>query len=183
MFLCGVVCPCYNPCMKTWWDGKLEIWPIGDWEPAKRISKNRPRATLVWKNKIVTKEVYQKLLISKLIPAIMEKWMRRERLSKRIFIQQDGVKNHMGEKDKLFNDDLNEKGINAELYTQAENLPDVNLLDLGFFHAIQRFNNAAPKNEEELIESVSAAYDDYPQNKINWTWLNLTMLLQPDYAT
>ena len=36
MFLCAVVRPCYNPCLKTWWGGKLGIWPIGDWEPAQR---------------------------------------------------------------------------------------------------------------------------------------------------
>ena len=34
MFLCTVARPHYNPCSKTWWDGKLGIWPIGDWEPA-----------------------------------------------------------------------------------------------------------------------------------------------------
>ena len=34
-FLCTVARPHYNPCAKTWWDGKLGIWPIGDWEPAK----------------------------------------------------------------------------------------------------------------------------------------------------
>ena len=34
--------------------------------------------------------------------------------------------------DKAFKDALMENGINAKLYTQAANLPDVNLLDLGF---------------------------------------------------
>ena len=74
MFLCAVARPHFNPSAKSWWDGKLVIWPIGDWEPAKRASKYRPRGTLVWKNKPVTKEVYCELLISKLLPAIVEKW-------------------------------------------------------------------------------------------------------------
>ena len=30
-----------------------------------------------------------------------------------------------------------------------------------------------PKNEEELIHAVSAAYDNYPQEKLNHTWLIL----------
>ena len=30
-----------------------------------------------------------------------------------------------------------------------------------------------PKNEEELIQAVSVAYDNYPQNKINHAWLTL----------
>ena len=48
MFLCAVARPHFNPSVNSWWDGKLGIWPIGDWEPAKRASKNRPRGTLVW---------------------------------------------------------------------------------------------------------------------------------------
>ena len=68
---------------------------------------------------------------------------------------------------------LVEKGINATLYTQAANSPDVNLLDLSFFRTIQSFNNTAPKNEKELIEAVSAVYDKYPHHKRNQTWLTL----------
>ena len=94
-----------------------------------------------------------------------------DRLSRTIFIQQDGAKNHIHESDKEFNNALMEQNINAVLYMQAANSPDVNLLDLGFFGAIQSFNDAAPKNEEDLIELVSAAYDHYPRNKNNQTGL------------
>ena len=128
---------------------------------------------LVWKTKIITKEVYRDLLIRKLIPAILEKWLTRNRIWRKIFIQQDGAKNHIHEDDKLFNNALEENGVNTELYTQATNSPDVNLLDLGFFRALQSFNNAVPRNEEELIEAVSEAYDKYPREKINRTWLTL----------
>ena len=173
MFLCTVARPHFNPCSNSWWDGKLGIWPIGDWEPAKWKSKNRSKGTLVWKNKVVTKEVYWDLLISKLIPSILEKWPRRDMLSRKIFIQQDGAKIHISWDDKLFNDELVDNGINATLYTHAVNSPDVNFLDLGFFRAIQSFNDAAPKNEKELIEAVSKAYNKYPCHKINQTWLTL----------
>ena len=91
-FLCAIAHPHFNPCANSWWDGKLGIWPIGDWEPAKRGSKNRPKGTLVWKNKVVTKEVYHELLISKLLPAIVEKWPWTDWLSRKILIQQDGAK-------------------------------------------------------------------------------------------
>ena len=173
MFLCTVARPHFNPCSNSWWDGKLGIWPIGDWEPAKWKSKDRPKGTLVWKNKVVTKEVYWDLLISKLIPSILEKWPRRDMLSRKIFIQQDGAKIHISWDDKLFNDELVDNGINATFYTHAVNSPDVNFLDLGFFRAIQSFNDAAPKNEKELIEAVSKAYNKYPCHKINQTWLTL----------
>ena len=103
----------------------------------------------------------------------MEKWPRREQLSRKIFIQHDGVKNHICEDDKDSKGALMEQGINAKLYMQAANSPDVNLLDLGLFRAIQSFNNTAPKNEEELIQPVSAAYDSYLWNTINNTSLTL----------
>ena len=173
MFLCTVARLHFNPSANSWWDEKLGIWPIGDWEPAKQGSKNRPKGMLVWKNKTVTKDVYRELLINQLIPAILEKWLRRDRTSRTIYIQQDGVKNHIHEDDEEFNSTLMEQDIDAKLYTQTLNSPDINLLDLGFFRAIQSFNNALPKNEEELIQLVKDAYENYPQHKLNHTWLTL----------
>ena len=173
MFLCAVARPRFNTSANSWWDGKLGIWPIGGWEPAQRASKNRPRGTLVWKNKPVTKGVYRELLISKLLPAIIEKWPRTDRLSRKIWIQQDGAKSHINTDDQEFREALQDQELNAGLYTQAANSPDVNLLDLGFFRAIQSFNDAAPKNEEELIQSVQLAYNSYPRTNLNRTWLTL----------
>ena len=173
MFLCTVARLCFNPSAKSWWDRKLGIWPIRDWEPAKWGSKNRPKGVLVWKNKMVTKNVYRELLINQLILAILEKWPRRDRTSTTIYIQQDGLKNHICEDDKEFNNALMEQDIDAKLYTQTPNSPDVNLLDLGLFRAIQSFNNASPKNEEELIQSVKDTYKNYPGHKLNRMWLTL----------
>ena len=173
MFLCAVARPHFNTSANSWWDGKLGIWPIGDWEPAQWGSKNRPKGTLVWKNKMVTKVVYRDLLINKLIPAILEKWPRSNRMSRTIYIQQDGAKNHIREDDEEFNNALTLQEIDAKLYTQTPNSPDVNLLDLGFFRAIQSFNDASPKDEGELIQLVQTAYEDYPRDKLNRTWLTL----------
>ena len=177
MLLCAVARPRFNTSLNAWWDGKLGIWPIGDWEQAQRKSKNRPKGMPVWKNKIVTKEVYRDLLIMKLIPAIVEKSTVSDRNSRKFFIQQDGAKNHICEDDKLFNAALEENGVNAELYTHSANSADVNLLDLGFFRAIQSFNDAAPSNEEELIKAVGEAYENYPKEKLNQTWLTFDRIL------
>ena len=133
MFLSAIVCSCFNPCAILSWNGKLGVWPIGDWEPAKQGSKNRPKGTLVWKNKAVTKEVYCELLISKLLPAIVEKWPWMDWSLRKILIQQDGAKSHISADDNEFKKASIDQNINAELYTQAANSPDVNLLDLGFF--------------------------------------------------
>ena len=162
MFLYAAARPRFNTSLNAWWDGKLGIWPIGDWEPAQRKLKNRPKGMPVWKNKIVTKEVYRDLLITKLIPAIMERWPVSDRNSRKIFIQQDGAKNHIHEDDKLFNAALEENRVNTELYTQSANSPDVNLLDLGFFRAIQSFNDASLRNEEELIKRVWVGWGLWP---------------------
>ena len=125
MFLCAIVHPHFNPSVNSWWDGKLGIWPIGDWEPVKRAYKNQPRGTLVWKNKPVTKEVYRELLISKLLPAIVEKWPRMDRLLRKIWIQQDGAKSHISTDDNELKEALNAHEINMGLYTQAANSPDI----------------------------------------------------------
>ena len=100
---------------------------------------------MVSKNNVVTKEVYWDLLISKLIPSILEKWPRRDMLSRKIFIQQDRAKTHISWDDKLFKDALVDNKINATLYTQAANSPDVNLLDLGFLEPYRVSMTLLPK--------------------------------------
>ena len=62
---------------------------------------------------MVTKEVYSELVISKLIPAILETCPSRDRWFRTIFIQQDSVKNHIHEDDEEFNNTLMEQDINA----------------------------------------------------------------------
>ena len=121
----------------------------------------------------MTKEVYHELLISKLLLAIVEKWPQMDRLSRKIWIQQDGAKSHINMDDNELKEALKDQEINVGLYTQAANSPDVNLLDLGFSQTIQSFNDAAPKNEEELIQSVQDAYTNYPRKTLNRMWLTL----------
>ena len=62
----------------------------------------------------------------------MEKWPWTDRLSRKKFIQQDSAKSHICEDDNEFHDALTEQDINAELYAQVANSPDVSMLDLGF---------------------------------------------------
>ena len=68
-------------------------------------------------------------------------------------------------------------GLNLTVFTQSSNSPDTNILDLGFFRAIQSFNNDCPANEEELIKSVEKAYGEYPMHKLNYVWLTLQSCL------
>ena len=51
-------------------------------------------------------------------------------MSRKLFLQEDGAKNHICEDDKEFDDALMEQNINAVLYMQTLNSLDMNLLDL-----------------------------------------------------
>ena len=65
MFLCAVTHPRFNPSANSWWDGKLGIWPIGDWELAKCKFKNRPREH--WCGRI--KQLLKRFIESYLYPS------------------------------------------------------------------------------------------------------------------
>ena len=148
MFLCAVARPRYNMRRNAWFDGKIGIWPIGKWEPAKRSLKKRAKGMPIWKNQSITRDVYHEYLIKMLLPAVKEKWPAR---NARIRLQQDGAKSHILEDDAEFKEAVEEIGLNLTIFMQSPNSPDTNILDLGFFRAIQSFNDACPANEEELI--------------------------------
>ena len=168
MFLCAVARPRYDTRRNAWFDRKIGIWPIGKWEPAKRSSKKRAKGMPVWKNQCITCDVYCEYLIEKFLPAVKEKWPMR---NARIRLQQDGAKSHILEDDVEFREAVEEIGLNLTVFTQSPNSPDTNILDLGFFRAIQSFNDDCPAKEEELIKSVEKAYGEYPWRKLNRVWL------------
>jgi hypothetical protein len=93
MFLCAVARPRHDTTSNTSFDGKLGIWPFVEMVPAQRSSRNRPAGTLVMKNVVVTKEVYQDFICNKVIPAIAQKWPACHR-HLTIRIQQDNAKPH-----------------------------------------------------------------------------------------
>ena len=181
MFLCAVARPWYDTRRNAWFDGKIGIWPIGKWEPAKRSSKKCAKGTPVWKNQCISWDVYCEYLIEKFLPAVKEKWPM---CNARIRLQQDGAKSHILEDDVEFKEAVDEIGLNLTVFTQSPNSPDTNILDLGFFRAIQSFNDDCPANEEELIKSVEKAYGEYPFCKLNRVWLtlqsSLNMIIEND---
>ena len=174
MFLCVGARPRYDMNKNTWFDGKIGIWPIGEWELAKQSSKKRAKGTPVWKNQCITRDVYFEYLIQKFLPAVKERWPTH---NGRIQLQQDGAKSHIREDDVEFKEAVDEIGLNLTVFTQSPNSPDTNILDLVFFRAIQWFNNDCPANEEELIKLVEKAYGEYPFCKLNHVWLTLQSCL------
>ena len=124
MFLCAVARPRYDTNKNAWFDGKIGIWPIGKWEPAKRSSKKRAKGTPVWKNQLINRDVYLEYLIQKFLLAVKEKWPRN---NARIRLQQDGAKSHILEDNVEFKEAVQQIGLNLTMFTQAPNLPDTNL--------------------------------------------------------
>ena len=91
----------------------------------------------------------------------------------RIWLQQDGAKSHILEDDVEFKEAVDEIGLNLTMFTQSPNSPDTNILNLGFFRALQSFNDDCPVIEEELIKSVEKAYGEYSYHKLNRAWITL----------
>ena len=120
------------------------------------------------------RDVYCEYLIQKLLPAKKHRWPMN---NGRIWLQQDGAKSHILEDDEEFKEAVDKIGLNLTMYTQSPNSPDTNILDHGFFRAIQSFNNDCPANEEESIKLVEKAYVEYPLHKLNHVWLTLQSCL------
>jgi hypothetical protein len=76
MFLFAVARPRWDTRANRYFDGKLGMWPFVEKVPAQRASsRNRPRrGTLITKPVSVTKEIYKKFIMEKVLPAIKEKW-------------------------------------------------------------------------------------------------------------
>ena len=54
------------------------------------------------------------------------------------------------------------------------NSPDLNILDLGFFNAIQTLQHeVCPKTTEELISAVENSFDEYSSKHVNRIFLTL----------
>ena len=156
------------------WDGKIGIWPIGEYIPAVRNSVNRPAGTPVWKNQSVDKNRYRALLLEKVIPAIKDKWPRQSWNDNTVVIriQQDGASAHISPDDEAFNAGLVDLQVHNKilLYTQPACSPDTKINDLGFFSALQASYNGlpnTPNNESEIIQYVHLAYQEYDSAKIN----------------
>ncbi|PNX74216.1 transposase, partial [Trifolium pratense] len=154
--------------------GKIGMWPLVVEEPAIRSSVNRPAGTLVTKPiTSITKEVSRNFLINKILPAIKEKWPR-DSIRETIYIQQDNAPCHVPINDPLFCRAAAEGGFDIRLICQPPNSPDLNVLDLGLFSAIQSLQQTeVARSVNELIQVVQQAFDNYSSIDSNKVFLTL----------
>ncbi|XP_013614504.1 PREDICTED: uncharacterized protein LOC106324511 [Brassica oleracea var. oleracea] len=154
--------------------GKIGVFPFVTLQPAIRRSKNRDAGTLELKaSNSVKREDIRACLIEKVIPVIHEKWPAEDQ-GKTIFIQQDNARTHVGSGDKQFQEAACKNGFNIRLMCQPANSPDLNILDLGFFAAIQSLQyQTCPKTVEDLVHAVEESFNEYPTERINYIFLTL----------
>jgi hypothetical protein len=168
MFLVAVARPRYDFDDNETFSGKIGVFPFVTKEQARRTSVNRVAGTLETKPiNSVNRDVSRRFLLEKVIPAIKEKWPR-DAIHEPIIIQQDNARCHINENDSEFCQIAKEDGFDIRLMCQPPNSPDLNILDLGFFRAIQSLQHKeTPKSIDELIEAVMKAFESFLEtNKI-----------------
>jgi hypothetical protein len=184
MFLCAVARPRWDVTKRAWWDGKLGMWPIGDYGAAQRTSRYRPAGTRVWHNENMGFGRFRMMIIDDLLPAIQALWPAGEwgDPNFKITVQQDGAGAHpQSWKDPVIQSTLTELAANGNFTpgkirfeAQPPNSPDTNICDLGLFNAIQAsYYNSCPKNAMEIIEMVQKTWLEYPHEKINRLFVTL----------
>jgi hypothetical protein len=121
------------------------------YEHAQRRSVNRPAGTLVVKSiTSITRDVIRDFMINKVLHAIREKWPREE-ISQLIFIQQDNAPSHLEVNDPVFCEAAKQGGFDIRLIGQQPKSLDMNILDLGFFRAIQSIQY---KKHVKIVEDL-----------------------------
>ncbi|KAF0690234.1 Aste57867_18359 [Aphanomyces stellatus] len=122
----------------------------------------------------VTKAVYRSYLMDKVMPAIVASWPGPPA---RIVLQHDFAKTHAtadDEDQQVKFDEMRRSGWSFELVPQPPNSPDMNVLDLGFFAALQSLQHReSARSIDQLIADVDAAFAAYPYERLDCTFLTL----------
>jgi hypothetical protein len=85
----------------------------------------------------VIKKEYRSFLIEKVLPTIRSKWPVPGNDAGTIYIQQDNAKLHLSTNDPKFVFVVSQDGFDIQSMYQPQNSSNFNVLDLGFFNAIQ----------------------------------------------
>jgi hypothetical protein len=117
------------------------------------------------------------------LTAIIAKWPRGEFANPnfKIKIQQDNAPAHPTVDDPDTLEAIHNLEVNhiitpgkISIYCQPPNSPDLNILDLGLFNALQSaYWNHSPRNAIDIIDMVERTYREFPINKISRLWVTL----------
>ena len=134
---------------------ELDVFLV-TYEPAQRSNAitGRVHGDMVMKPiTSITRDVIREFMINQVLPAIRAKWPRED-VGNPIFIQQDNTPSHLKLDDPLFCEHAKRDGFDIRLISQPPNSPDFNILDLGFFRAIQAIQYK--KNAKTIQDLVLA---------------------------
>jgi hypothetical protein len=156
MFLCVCARPRFRDGVCTF-DGRIGCFPLVHFEPAMRSNARTGRVrgdTVMKPITSITRDVIRDFMINQVLPAIRAKWPRED-VGRPIFIQQDNAPSHLKLDDPEFCADAKLGGFDIRLICQPPNSPDFNILDLGFFRAIQSIQyKKEAKTKEALVPVV-----------------------------
>ena len=176
MFLCAVARPRYDHRSRRMFDGKIGIWPVCEMVAAKRNSRNRPRGTMEMKPVNVNKEVYKKMFLENVIPAIKSKWPDGNRI---IIIQHDNASppgSVMNDND--IDEALKGDGFDISIQYQPPNSPDLNVLDLSYFNSIQSLAWISESPSlEKLVENVQYSFSNLSIDILKRAFLTLQSVM------
>jgi hypothetical protein len=133
----------------------------------------RPAGTMVTKPKSLDGPFYQHLFTKEggVLDSIKQKmpWMHGQLVK----IQQDGARPHTGQNNPQHIATLGSTGgWRFEMVTQPAQSPDLNILDLGFFHRVAAIKQNA-NNIDQLIAKVKTAYEQYDAKTLDHIWAHL----------
>ncbi|XP_030969825.1 uncharacterized protein LOC115990103 [Quercus lobata] len=157
-------------------NGKIPIFPFTYKELAKRTSKNSVAGTVETKLvSSVTKDVIRSCLIEEVLEVFLAIRAKCPHDTKNvIFIQQDNAKPHIEPNDPEFLEVASSDGFNINISCQLPNSPDMNVLYLGFFRAIQSLQHLeAPSKVDDFVNAIEKAFHDLPSQSLNHVFLTL----------
>lgn len=179
MFLAAVARPRYDAHGVMTFDRKIGLFPFVEKVRAQRSSKNRAAGTLETKAVTCDKEEYLRKVVDQVIPAIKEKWPDR-RPNYSIGLQHGNATPHnIDDEFDWIEASMTDMRWSFHLSGQAANSPDQNILDLGFFRALQSLQwQQEPARTDQLIANVMKAWHEFDPVKINYNFLTHQLCME-----
>jgi hypothetical protein len=117
------------------------------------------------------------MLLNNVIPAIKAKWPAGD--TKSIKLQQDNARPHVPVNDPVIVAACTQDGWYMRIVCQPPNSPDLNVLDLGFFRAVQTLQQRQNcKNIDDLIVATVDAWENVPMDNLTRNFLTLQSVMQ-----
>lgn len=170
VFLAVVARTRFDASASTMFSGKLGIFP----STVKRVAQ---AGTMETKCVEATRARYKAKLIGEVISAIKASGPAAGR-GETIWAQQRNAPSHNINDDRDIFRECATGGWDMRFISQPPNSPDLNILDLNFFNAIQSLQDrSTPRTIDKLIASVNVAINAQTLEQLGMVWTNLKIIL------